>query len=179
MNNASYIERVAEYKEYIDTHKKNIMKIFKVYGKDLCTRLKVNYKDLEERLEDHDASKYSKEEFEGFRAYYYPTLEEATDIENRGFRKKQYDAAWLHHLRNNAHHPEFWMSVDDNNEIYFTPMDHIHVAEMLIDWAAIGIFFKKTAYEYWFDNIHSKPLHQSTRDLVDEVIDIFKVDKHS
>ena len=173
MNNASYIEKVAEYKSYIDTHKKNVLKMFEQYGEELCHRLNVNHKELAERLLDHDASKYSKEEFEGFRAYYYPTLEEEVDVENKGLRKKQYDAAWLHHLRNNAHHPEFWMYMDENNEICYTPMDNIHVAEMLLDWAGMGIFFNKSAYEYWFDNIHAKPLHKITRDLVDSVIDIF------
>ena len=179
MNNASYIDRVYEYKNYIDTHRENIMKAFSAYGKDLCSILNINYADLEERLADHDASKYSKEEFEGFRAYYFPTLEEELDIENRGLRKKQYDAAWLHHLRNNAHHPEFWMYMDDKNEVNYTPMDKIHVAEMLLDWAAMGIFFKKTAYEYWFDSIHVKPLHNSTRALIDFIIHIFKENKIS
>ena len=60
MNNASYIEKVAEYKSYIDTHKKNVLKMFEQYGEELCHRLNVNHKELAERLLDHDASKYSK-----------------------------------------------------------------------------------------------------------------------
>ena len=179
MNNKSYIEKVSAYKEYIDTHRKNVQKMYNIYGEELCKRLRVDYKRLGERIEDHDESKYSKEEFEGFRAYYYPTLEEEADKENRGLRKKQYDAAWLHHLRNNAHHPEFWIYMDEDGNNQCHPMDPIHIAEMLLDWAGMGVFFKKTAYEYWFDNIHSKPLHKDTMAIVDNVIDIFKENKHS
>lgn len=179
MNNESYINKVNEYRSYIDTHIANVKRMYEIYGKDLCDRLKVSYDRLGELIKDHDESKYSKDEFEGFRIYYYPTLEEESDIELRGLRKNQYNAAWLHHLRNNAHHPEFWIYVDENGTNQCHPMDPIHVAEMILDWAGMGVFFKKTAYEYWNDNVHAKPLHNSTRDLVDSVIDIFKEDKHS
>lgn len=170
----TYEMQAAAYKKYIDNHIANVKKVYLIYGKELCERLSVDYNRLGDMIRDHDESKYSKEEFEGFRCYYYPTSEEEADTDMKGFYKQKYDAAWLHHLRNNAHHPEFWLYINEKGNPRCHPMDPIHVAEMLIDWAAMGIVFKNTAYNYWHDNIHAKPLHHDTIDLVDSCIDIFK-----
>lgn len=167
------IQKEKEYKAYIDNHINNVHIIYQKYGKTLCERLGINYERLGDQIQDHDLSKYSKEEFDGFRCYYYPTPEEEADTESRGYRKKRYDSAWLHHLRNNAHHPEFWLYTE--NEITrCKPMDKMHVAEMIIDWAAMGMVFRRSAFEYWHDNIHDKPLNPETIALVDSCIDIFK-----
>lgn len=173
---AYYDERVKEYKKYISNHIANIKKCYNIYGKDLCNILNVDFDELGKLVEIHDLSKYSEEEFEGIRSYYFPTPSEESDEELRGFRKSKYNAAWLHHLRNNPHHPEYWMhsNTDDENFGKCDPMKPIYIAEMLLDWAALSIFFKSTAYIYWHDSIHIKPMDQSTRDLVDKCIELFK-----
>lgn len=173
-NQTIYNQKVDEYKKYIDMHIANVKKVYAIYGKQVCERLGVDYERLGDMIHDHDESKYSVEEFEGFRCYYYPTPEEEADKEMAGFRKKKYDAAWLHHLRNNAHHPEFWIYINEDGNPRCHPMDPLHVAEMVIDWAAMGIYFKDTAYHYWNDNVHAKPLHPDSVKLVDSCIDIFK-----
>ena len=167
-------KKIAEYKKYIDNHIANVAKVYSIYGKELCEILGVDYERLGDMIKDHDQSKYTKEEFEGFRCYYYPTAEEEADVESKPIRKAKYDSAWLYHLRRNAHHPEFWIYKDDEGHIRLHPMDPIHIAEMIIDWAAMGIVFGDTAYNYWHDNIHSKPLHSDSIALVDKCIDIFK-----
>lgn len=173
MDKTIFDQKVEEYRKYIDNHIANVEKVYHIYGKELCDRLGVDYERLGDMVHDHDESKYSEEEFEGFRCYYYPTPEEEADVESRGWRKKRYDMAWLHHLRNNAHHPEFWI-YDDKGVPKMHPMDPLHIAEMIIDWAAMGIVFGDTAFNYWHDNVHNKPLHPESRRIVDEVIEIFK-----
>lgn len=168
-------KRVEDYNAYIANHINNVKLCYRYYGKELCERLEVDYEELGKLIEVHDLSKYSEEEFDGFRCYYFPTPEEERNDELRGFRKSKYNAAWLHHLRNNAHHPEYWIYMDDESKtIKCKPMDRIYVAEMLIDWAALSIFFNSTAYKYWIDSIHEKPLHVDTRELVEHCIELFQ-----
>ena len=168
-------KRIEDYNNYIATHINNVKSCYKFYGKELCERLGVDYEELGRNVEIHDQSKYSEEEFEGFRCYYFPTPEEERNDELRGFRKSKYNAAWLHHLRNNPHHPEYWIYMDEEAKaIRCKPMEKIYIAEMLLDWAALSIFFKSTAYKYWIDTIHDKPLHPESRELVDHCIDLFK-----
>ena len=171
MNNMA--QRDLEYKKYIDNHIANVKKCYLKYGKELCDRLGVDTELLEQMVEDHDQSKYSKDEFDGYRSWFYPTLEEENQ-DNRNFRKSKFDVAWLHHLRNNAHHPEFWVYINDEGVPKCHPMDPIHIAEMLLDWAAMGIAKGDTAYEYWKNNMSTKPLNRTTIEIVDSCIDIFK-----
>lgn len=166
--------RQAEYKQYIDEHIANVKKVFNRYGQELCDRLLIDHSRLRDMINDHDESKYSEDEFEGFRCYYYPTDEEEADKDGRYYRKKKYEQAWLHHLRNNGHHPEFWIYLDENKNPRLHAMDPLHLAEMLLDWAAMGIKFKRTAYDYWKDNIHTKPLHPDSIAMVDKCIEMFQ-----
>ena len=125
---AYYDERVKEYKKYISNHIANVKKCYNIYGKELCNRLNVDYDKLGKLIEIHDLSKYSEEEFEGIRSYYFPTPSEESDEELRGFRKSKYNAAWLHHLRNNPHHPEYWMhSNTDDEDLSSLRVQHISI----------------------------------------------------
>ena len=80
--NYTFENRVSEYKHYIDEHIRNIRIAYKYYGKQLCERLKIDYERLGEMVKVHDRSKYTEEEFDGYRSYFYPTLEEKEDTEN-------------------------------------------------------------------------------------------------
>ena len=166
-------QSIKEYTEYIDMHIANVKKAYNFYGKKLCDFLQVDYDRLGDMIKDHDKSKYSKEEFEGYRCHWYPTEEEELDRDGAGYRQKKYDAAWLHHLRNNSHHPEFWIRNNDGNPVCET-MGKIHIAEMLLDWAGVGIYKDDTAFEYWIDNAYDKPMNMETMNIVDSCIHIFK-----
>jgi hypothetical protein len=85
-----------------------------------------------------------------------------------------YESAWLHHLRNNAHHPEFWMRTNDDGNIVVEDMDKIHIAEMLLDWESFAFAGKDSAYEYWSKRRHDKPFSRNTDLIVANCIDIFK-----
>lgn len=169
-----YNQKVREYRDYIDSHILNVKKAYNFYGKDLCMRLHIDFIRLGDMVNAHDQSKYSAEEFEGYRCYFYPTEDELADPDSRAFNKKKFDAAWLHHLRNNAHHPEYWIFSDEHGHPICHPMDPIHVAEMLLDWAGMGIVKQDTAFDYWKSSMNEKPLNRETIALIDSCIDIFK-----
>ena len=170
----TYEESVNAYKKYIDDHIENVLKAFEFYGNELCERLGLDHDRLAFMIHDHDKSKYEIEEFDGYRCYFYPTEDEENDVENKGYTKKKFDAAWLHHLRSNAHHPEFWITVDSDNKPVAEVMPRYYVAEMLLDWAAMGIVKGDTAYSYYTGNIGFKPFHRDTMNIIDSCIDIFK-----
>ena len=168
------------YKKYIDDHISNVQKCFGFYGKALCEKLKIDYDRLAINIRDHDQSKYSKEEFEGYRSYFYPTDEEEAEKNTTegGYLKKKFDAAWLHHLRNNSHHPEFWINFDGETGYECNTMDRYSIAEMLLDWAAMGIVKGDTAYDYFNKSIATKPFNKETVMIIDSVIEIFKEKYH-
>lgn len=158
-----------ENKDYIDTHIANVKRAFNEYGDQLVKALNIDKKRLAAQIEVHDQSKYSKEEFEGYRKRFYPTSDEQNAIADDKF-----NIAWNHHVHNNAHHPEFWVCTDDEGNIVIEPMGHTYIAEMLLDWAAMGYTKGDNPYLYWQKEKYNKPLHPDTFNIVDRCVEIFK-----
>jgi hypothetical protein len=95
------------------------------------------------RLLLHDWSKFSPAEFGRYARWHHG------DPELRD--KREWAAAWQHHLHHNPHHPEFWLlawhgnpdfyAVDGVGErvadnIIVLPMPETYVREMVADWLA-------------------------------------------
>lgn len=158
------------YKRYVDEHIENVNKAFSEFGPALCKALSIDLGRLKEMIEIHDQSKYSEEEFEGYRKYFYPThLEDSEDL-----NKYAFDLAWNHHVKNNPHHPEFWVRQDeDTGELIPEDMPNTFIAEMLLDWQAMGYKFGDNAYQYWNSDKCKKFLSPATREKVESVISIF------
>lgn len=156
-----------QYKEYIDTHIKNVELAFNEYGEKLCAIADVDIFKLKSNVEVHDRSKYSEQEFDGYRQWFYPA---------EGERKSKviFDKAWLHHLRFNKHHPEYWSYADDNNIVHIDPMEPLYVVEMLLDWTAMGMSKGNSSYSYWQTNRDRKPIHMQTILLIDKLIEVLK-----
>lgn len=158
------------YKRYVDEHIENVNKAFSEFGPALCKALSIDLGRLKEMIEIHDQSKYSEEEFEGYRKYFYPTHLEDSESLN----KYAFDLAWDHHVKNNPHHPEFWVRQDeDTGELIPEDMPNTFIAEMLLDWQAMGYKFGDNAYQYWNSDKCKKFLSPVTREKVESVISIF------
>lgn len=91
-----------QYKKYIEEHKENIKKAFV----ELSTCPDLDWlitEDLScklfERIKIHDNSKYSAEEFDAYRWFYYPANKLEKAVGNYVF-----ESAWEHHYENNDHH---------------------------------------------------------------------------
>lgn len=169
-------ESVNAYKEYVDNHIANVKKAFDKYGEKLCNALNVDIERLKAMIEIHDKSKYSEEEFEGYRVFFYKSDEDNKEYLNDKNIKLSFDEAWRHHLIYNSHHPEFWINTYPiNGNIIINDMDKLSIAEMLLDWAAMSKGDEIPAYDYWYNGDgQNKPFSENTREIIESCIWIFK-----
>lgn len=156
--------RECMYREYITEHISNVRIVYLKYGDKLCKILNINPYILVDNINKHDHSKYSEEEFEGYRQYFHPCSDEIPD-------EKIFELAWKHHYKNNPHHPEYW--VDEINNTY-KDMEPIYIAEMLLDWEAMSMKFGGNTYEYYMKEKDNKPFSDGTKKIIEKAIDIFK-----
>jgi hypothetical protein len=134
-------KKANEYREYIDEHRRNILRAWKEM-QEKCKDDPFIYDDwkfacLDSAVKEHDLSKYSPEEFEPYRQYFYPCKGESSDHD-------AFDAAWKRHYENNPHHWEYWVGRPDGG-LY----QSLCYTEMVLDWTAMGYRFGGTALEYY------------------------------
>lgn len=153
-----------EYKAYIKEHFNNVNSAFLKYGIMMCKRLFITPGTLYVRVIKHDDSKYSSEEFEAYRQYFYPCSNEKPDEEILNI-------GWKHHYKNNDHHPEYWVN-EVTGDIADMPPECI--AEMLLDWEAMSMKFNDNTYDYYMREKDNKPLSENTRKIVEDLIGLFK-----
>lgn len=151
-----------EYTQYILDHIANVKSAFYKYGDRLCQELNINKMELEKNIYEHDMSKFSSEEFDAYRNYFYPYSNEEKD-------EDAFELAWEHHYKNNKHHPQYWCN---NGKI--EDMPNIYIAEMLCDWQAMKMKFGGSNYDYYMEERDKKPFSEKTKNTLDRVINIFK-----
>lgn len=147
-----------EYEQYIQEHISFVKLATISYGIKLCELLNISWFEISNLINEHDRSKYSKEEFDGYRQWFYPCSDEEKN-------RELFDRAWEHHWQNNKHHPEYWGGED---------MPPVYIAEMLLDWEAMSIKFNDNTYEYYQKEKDKKGFSANTKKILDEIIYIFK-----
>ena len=118
-----------QYDEYLENHKSNVKKAFTWMAKNLPEILDVVHDDLEWQIcFGHDASKYKKDEYEAYDAYFYGGNRSYQVMYN--FRK-----AFNIHIHRNPHHWQHWVLLhdDDKNETILDMPDN-YIIEMICDW---------------------------------------------
>ena len=98
--------RLTEYDEYIYNHVINVISSWENCLKPAL--IDSGIKDYSEYdvdaigdiIGDHDASKYTSDEYFAYANYFYPTDEFPKD-------ETAFDKAWLHHQHNNPHHWQY------------------------------------------------------------------------
>lgn len=145
-----------EYSEYVNTHIENVNKawdIMKVTQK--CVDIISWYGSMpidtfiaymDKKMYIHDESKYSREEWEPYRMYFYPVDEAEKEI-----AKPAFEEAWKHHYMNNHHHWDYWYKT---NKLNAMPLDDI--IEECCDWIAMSIVFPGTAYDFFRKRVIDK-----------------------
>ena len=159
----NYTPEEVRYMDYINDHISKVKKSFDQRSAMLQRVMNLSHSEMEEligRIDNHDASKYSVEEFPAYRNYFYPAEKEARD--NEGFAK-----AWEHHYKNNDHHPEYWVV---NNVPQ--PMTKVAIAEMILDWEAMSRNFGGNPRVWYRDSGKAFPFHPQTVIEVKRVLDI-------
>ena len=120
---------------------------------------------LLDKVKEHDASKLQepertpyieltwKHKFDNYKSYKTPG-----DVDDKAINK-----ATLHHILNNAHHPEFHLEDkgdanidptdrDKSMEVIEIPaMDELSIAEMVADWESMSQELKNNTAREWYD----------------------------
>ena len=180
-----------EYLKYLENHISGVQKAFELYFIPLLTKpdeefneedfdmftiddLKksINKLILDKSIENHDQSKYSDEEFEGYRLYFDPTPYEQTLGED--FHKMvidKFNSAWKHHYENNDHHPHFWINIKENR---YVDMPLYAIVHMLSDWGSFPINNGGSTIEWWNNDAKDerKCMTDNTIKVVDKLLKI-------
>ena len=166
-----YLKIKKKYKEkqyirYIKNHQKNIKKAYKelintpniylITDKEILDKL---YK----RVLVHDNSKFSKEEFDAYRRYYYPINKEEKENSIQDFEK-----AWEHHWKNNSHHWQYRQKKKTFNRC--NDEEFLDLLENVIDWLAMGYKFKDRPYEYYEKNKENIFLCHEEKEYLEHII---------
>lgn len=118
---------------------------------------------------NHDASKYDREEYLPYDAYFYGG--------NRSYRVVQdFNYAWLRHIHHNPHHWQHWVLLEDDPQTgerfkaLAMPLDYIF--EMIADWWSFSWKNENLGEIFtWYDSHRDKMiLHKDTRRMVEDIL---------
>ena len=175
-----------KYLDYLETHISGVQKAFQTYfipiiDKDISQFNEEDFdmfslEDLkksiiklinDKSIENHDKSKYSDEEFDGYRLYFDPTpYEESLGEDFHIMVTNKFNAAWKHHYENNDHHPHFWINIKENR---YVDMPLYAIVHMLSDWGSFPINNGGSTVEWW--NTDSKDERKCMTDNTIKVVD--------
>lgn len=135
-----------EYLEYIKNHVNNVKSAYQNYFIPLLDydfisdkmsdqEIKDAIRNAATLVEEHDASKYSDEEFDGYREKYYPTAREKADPDFEKLASEKAERAWVSHYSNNPHHPMYWVNKETGDK---KDMSLEYIIEMLCDWIGMS-----------------------------------------
>lgn len=160
-----------KYYEYINNHIKAVQEAYNTAidaFKDVFPKVYENpilVRQLNINIKNHDKSKFDVNEFWYYMARFFPIV--GTDPESKEV-KDNFKIGWLHHVHNNAHHPNHWALVDDN-EVKIFDMPDIYIIEMLCDWMAMSKYYNSTTLKYWeSDSAKKLPMSDYTKSKVNE-----------
>ena len=163
--------KAGEYDKYIIEHQKNVLKAwyeFNTHIMDVMEELSVE--DMEKvfsNIKYHDESKYSAEEFEPYRNWFYP-------VDGEEKNKLAYDRAWLHHQANNPHHWQYWVNINDDGSMEAIEMDEIYLAELICDWIGMSYKFHNNPYDFYNERKDGIILAPLTRKKLETLLEMIK-----
>lgn len=157
------------YLAYIENHVSNVYKVYQQIKGDLKSIITLTddeWKTLEHNILEHDASKYSDEEFEPYRAHFYPV-----DEDEKKSSEEAFEEAWKHHYSVNPHHWNYWLTNAEGNPGNVLEMDKIYLIEMICDWMAMSLVKGGTAKSYYEEHRWGISLHLNTREDLEYLLD--------
>lgn len=131
------LEKIKQYEEYVEEHYNNVKKAFEeLINKEIPETMEY-LNDLYKKVQEHDNSKWSEEEFNAYRKNFYPINEQEKED-----NKEEFEKAWKHHYENNDHHWEHWLDDQGSLESLIEVGErNVRLAylEMVCDWTAMRI----------------------------------------
>lgn len=160
------IAKNREYMEYINNHIGNVNKAWEIIDK-ATSKYSLNswgqqnacnaHIIIDDLIKKHDASKYMREEFDGYRQKFYPV--EGGIVDEVGFNK-----AWEHHKDHNLHHWQSMRSID-----YKHPYILEYTVEMVCDWFAMAMQFGEGHRDYYNKNKDEIELQDWQHELIETI----------
>ena len=159
-------KKIREYRKYLLTHKKNIMRA--CYEILTCKDLEWLCKEsdvitnLWYRALDHDESKYDWEEFDAYRRNYFPVDEQEYQENLKDFEK-----AFQHHIDNNDHHWQHRTTWKDED---FDITTELACLENIMDWLANGYPYKIRPSVYYEAHKDEILLSKKQREFIEKCL---------
>lgn len=158
-----------EYDTYLSEHISNVQKGLEFFKEHMPELINVEpsymMHDLETQFANHDKSKYDEEEYEAYDAYFYGKNKTQTVLD-------AFNGAWLHHIRHNPHHWQYYVLIQDDDETVCVEMPYRYILEMICDWWAFS-WKKGDLFEIfkWYED-HKKhiQLGLETRKKVEDIL---------
>ena len=160
-----------EYDNYINQHVQNVLNAAEWLRRNVDLDIPPMIDGHRTGLFNHDQSKWEKEEYDAYDAYFYGGRK------NKEV-KKTFNYAWLHHIHNNPHHWQYWVLINDDPEDGTVALDipYRYVIEMICDWWSFS-WSDGNLYEIfdWYNKHKDRMiLSKNTRGLVEDILDRIK-----
>ena len=154
-----------EYNDYLYNHKENVIKTYEFM--ELNNIIPLELQSLvKQHCSEHDESKWKDEEYTAY-ADYWNRKEHTKDV------LLNYNLAWNHHIHNNPHHWQYWVSIKNDGEYKILDMPDEYIYEMLADWGSFKYTdTNKTAYKWYSKNKDKMLLSNYTKQKLDDIFSI-------
>ena len=167
-----------EYDNYINQHVQNVLNAAEWLRRNIDLDIPPMIDGHRTGLFNHDQSKWEKEEYDAYDAYFYGGRK-TKEV------KKTFNYAWLHHIHNNPHHWQYWVLINDDPEDGTVALDipYRYAIEMICDWWSFS-WSDGNLYEIfdWYNKHKDRMiLSKNTRELVEDILDQIrkKLDKNN
>ena len=160
-----------EYDNYINQHVQNVLNAAEWLRRNIDLDIPPMIDGHRTGLFNHDQSKWEKEEYDAYDAYFYGGRK-TKEV------KKTFNYAWLHHIHNNPHHWQYWVLINDDPEDGTVALDipYRYAIEMICDWWSFS-WSDGNLYEIfdWYNKHKDRMiLSKNTRELVEDILDQIK-----
>lgn len=159
-----YQDMVSRFNERTRRHIGLVQK----YGIKICEKDQFFYQNFLPDIMNHDWSKFSKEEFDGYVLinHHYFCKQNKIYWKPTDYEKKMMEDASLHHITHNPHHPEFHDPLKgmigsdnpvgtDRRVVDARTMGTGPILEMVSDWLAMSEELNNDPFE-WADKVIPK-----------------------
>lgn len=158
-----------QYDLYLKEHINNVKKAYGWMRENLPYI--DEYTNLNELLAEHDASKYTTEEYDAYDSYFYGG--------NKSYAvTNKFNKAWLHHIHYNPHHWQHWVLINDDSENGTIALDmpYRYIIEMICDWLSFSFKIEdfNEFFKWYDDHKDYMILSDNTRDIVEDIVNDIK-----
>ena len=155
------------YDDYLRKHKSGVAQAYQWIADNVPSLIPLN---SQLKIDQHDASKFLKEEYDAYDAYFYGNNQSHAVVED-------FNRAWLHHIHCNPHHWQHWVLLEDDpktGENYVCiPMPLDYILEMICDWWSFSFAAGnlREIFTWYAEHKDIMKLHKHTRTFVEAYLD--------